>query len=300
MTMKIKRSLFFRAFVLLFIALFFMVGINNVMAFVNGLGSVRVVVDDEVRTTVHTGNAIVTLKCSGQSGAHWVTDQTASDSNTSAGIIDIASTSATLTGCANNNTLKASISLDGFVTASISKSFTTANKYVTATLNRGVASLSFTLHVNGVEDQLGNSLTLDGSSASISYSNSNVRTATVSYSGGKAYVTASPNDSNPVASAGYNGYVNKQISLTSLSITSSQSAYFGTGGGSVNYTGSGLPFAYKFTVYERGGSPTSNLISGATVTAGNSGSIGCAMSGAGLYYCAVPPSHTGTTATAGE
>lgn len=221
-----------------------------------------------------------------------VQDQTASDSNSTAGIIDVASSSAEFTeaGCdVNAESMTASISLDGFVTASISNSFT--GQYLTGSLNSGTASLSFTIKVTGVKDELGNTLTLNGTTASVSYIGG---TATRSYSGGAAYISASPSDVSPVASAGADGYVNKQVSITPVA-SAQRTVVFQTGG-SATYVGSGLPFAYKFTVSPSGGS---TVITGATVTAGNTYGISCSESGTtGIYYCAVPLGHTGVSAKA--
>lgn len=292
--MKTKKSIFLRGLLFISTAYFFLVGMNEVWALI-GQGDIRVTVGTEIGAAgSRKGNAIVKIRCAGGSGSYSVTDQTASDSNTTAGIIDIASTAVgfTAAGQANcdtqNEWLAASVSLDGFVTASISRSL--SNKYTKTiaadTPNSGVASLSFTIHVDGVKDELGNTITLDGTSASISYSGG---TATVSYSGGKAYISLSPNDASPVASAGANGYVNKQIALSGIVSTASQSVVFQTGG-SANFIGSGLTFAYKFNAYTCcGTSPLS-----ATLTAGNAFGTTCTQSGVGVYYCAVPPSHTGT------
>ena len=274
---------------------------NRVFAFGVGTGSLRFTIDtelDNLGAAVHKGNATVTFKCNG-GNYYSVTDGTASDSNTTPGIIDIASSAVGFTGKAgcdtNGEDIRASVSLDGFVTASRSHSFGvpsgTPSRYVTGFLNSGTASLSFTLKVSGVKDELGNTLTFDGTTSSVSYVGG---TATVSYSGGSAYISGSPSDTSPVASAGANGFLNKQVAVTPIA-TAQRTVIFQTGG-SATYVGSGLPFAYKFNVYSCCG--TSSLVS-AHVTAGNSSSVVCTES-SGVYYCAVPAAHTGTTATAAK
>ena len=295
--MKTKKSSFFRGLVVLSAAYFFLVGMNSVWGFASGLGSIRVTVDTEIDNlgaAVHKGNATVKIKCAGGTGSYSVTDQTASDSNTTSGIIDIASNTAGFSGSGkagcdtNAEWMAASVSLDGFVTATISRSFT--NIYSTTALNSGLSSISFTVHVNGVKDELGNTLTLDGTTASITYLGG---TATVSYKTGVAYISVSPNDVSPIASAGANGYVNQQVALSSIVSTASKSVIFQTGG-SATFVGAGLPTAYKFNVYACCGTAP---LTGSGVTAGNSNTIGCNASGA-VYYCAVPASHTGTSARA--
>ena len=196
------------------------------------------------------------------------------------GIVKVASASKEMTDATcifnTSDTIRAKVSLGGWAT----RKWTVALPASTSSPFSTLASMDYTILVNGVTDELGNTLTLNGTTASATYSGT---VASQSYSGGKRYIAGST--SGGTVTGGANGYVNRVSSALTISSTASQSVDFGTSDNS-NLNESGLSFAYKFTV-----------ATGATVTAGNSFSISCTES-SGAYYCAVPLSHTAVTAKA--
>lgn len=249
-------------------------------------------IDTELNVLNDKGVTVV-WTCNG-SGQGSITDATASEStNSQDGIVKLASTSAENStanaGCDSGEAITATVSLSGWVTRTWSGtvSASTSNGETNPFTTR--ASMDYNLAVTTVKDELANSLTLNGTTASVSYSGT---TASASYSSGVRYFAAT---ATGTLTGGGDGYVNQTVSVTSVSLTASGSAGFGSSG--LTYNGSGLPFSTKINLngMNRFGSTTTNL-SGATVTAGNSGGISCSES-SGVYYCAVPIGHTGVTAT---
>lgn len=239
-------------------------------------------IDTELDVPVAIGSgATARWKCNG-TGEGIVTDNTASESVQALdGIVKVASTSAennsSHAGCDGGESIVGSVSMDGWRYRNFNGTVTSVGSNITFTVR---ASMDYTILVNGVTDELGNTLTLNGTTASATYSGT---VASQSYSGGKRYIAGST--SGGTVTGGANNYVNRISSALTISSTATQSVDFGTSDNS-SLNESGLSFAYKFTA------PT-----GATVTAGDSFGISCTESG-GSYYCAVPISHTATSAKA--
>ncbi len=148
--------------------------------------------------------------------------------------------------------------------------------------------LPFTIKVNSLKDELGNAITLNGTTASAS-----IPTFTTQYSGGAAYLPVTGTSAQTLT-GGANGYVNQTVSVTPNKTV--QSIVQVATGGVGDFNTSSLPFAYKFNVYTCCGT---NALTGAKVTAGDSGGTLC-KENSGVYYCAVPPSNVATKATASK
>src|SRR3989344_1240502 len=252
-------------------------------------------IDTELDDLLSEGGTLtIRWYCDGASSFGQVNDNTASEStNARDGIIKVASASAEMTAASctigGSETLRASASIDGWVVrewtnasfpgASTSSPFTT------------YASLDFNIVINGVDDELGTAITLDGSSASASY---NGTTASESYRGGKKYIAGSTSGGTVTAEA--DGYVKATSSGTlTVSGTASQSIDFGTGDDS-DVDESGLSFGHKVRVYESGGDFTNNKFTTGTVTAGDSFGTTCTNNSDGNWYCSVPLANTETSA----
>jgi len=248
-------------------------------------------IDSELNTLIaNKGTLTIRWYCTGASTFGQVNDATASESTNSAdGIIKIASASKEMTDASctigGSETLRASASIDGWVVETwTASSFPGAS--TTAPFATG-ASLDYTIVVNGVDDELGNSLTFDGTSASASYDGT---VASSSYSGGKMYIAGS-------ATGGYvyayqNGYVRSATTTTlTVSGTASESVDFGTDDTST-HNESGLPFAHKILVTLNGGA----VVTEGVVTAGDSYGVTCTYNTGGYWYCAVPLAETGVSA----
>lgn len=275
---------------------FFVFNSNYALAVI-GEGDFRFRVDDELNTAI-TG-AYARIKCSGDTPLV-VADGGALDSNGTAGIIDIASTSAGFTaetggaGCDTNDEAitVASASFPGY-TWSTSNLLST---YKTATLNDAGASLSFSLKTTVVQNELSSALTINGTAASAS-----VVGKTTTYSGGAAFIPQKVSDGAFTLTAGADGYVNKTVTTVTISSRSQQTVHFddGADAGANDWVGNKLPHGYKFTVLPTVAYGEPANLTGATVTAGNSDSVACSESGStGVYHCAVPLAHTGITAKA--
>lgn len=259
-----------------------------------GEGDFRFRVDDQLNTAI-TG-AYARIRCSGDT-VLVVADGSGNDSNGTAGIIDIASTTAGFTaesggaGCATNSeTINvSSASFPGYI-------WTTSNiltSYSTTALNNGGSSLSFSLKITAVEQELQTALTINGTAAS-----SSVAAKTTTYSGGAGYIPVKVSDGSFTLTIGGDGYVNKTLTAITIASRSQQTAHFddGTDAGANDWVGNRLPFGHKITVNESGGGP----ITVGTVTAGDSSGTTCTAgtgSNAGNRYCAVPLANTATTAT---
>lgn len=257
------------------------------------------------------GGVTVEWSCTGTASGS-VTDNTASESALAPdgqslnGIIEIASASKEMTdaGCtvpganwnATTKNIKGKVSVNGWVTRRWTEATALASSAAAFTTR---ASMDYLLVVSGAQDELGNAFNM------ASTSNATNTFASASYSGALASSSYHLNSwyAAPTAdgtlSGGKNGYVNKTATVTWSSdyATTSKSADFGTSTNST-YNGAALPFAVKATLngtHNNGATETN--ITGATVTAGDSGGTSCTGSG-GSYYCAVPLAHTGVIATA--
>lgn len=257
----------------------------------------------DTELNVLQSKAAVTIRwyCSDSTGTGLVTDNTASESAGSPrgraldGTIIVASTSTEMgignASCsfdsATAETFRASASLDGWVARTWTGTFSTASgSYET------YASMDYTIVVNGVDDELGTAITLNGSLASVSYSGT---VASQSYSSGKKYIAGSASGGTIKADA--DNYVSATSSALTISSTASQSVDFGVETDS-NLDESGLAFGVKVTVggTTRFGEAISG-VTGRTVTAGDSSGVSCTDGGSGNYYCPVPLAHTGVVAT---
>lgn len=253
-------------------------------------------IDTEIDVPAYFGSsgATVTWRCNG-TGYGIVTDGTASEStNLLDGIIKVASTSAennaSHAGCDGGEAITATASFSGWVNELWSDTVSAVGPNVTFTTR---ASMDYTIVINGIVDELGSTLTLNGTTASATYSST---VASQSYSGGKRYVAASA--SGGTVTGGADGYVNRTSSALTVSSTASQSVDFGTTDNST-LNESGLLFGVKATLNGTNRhSVAVNNITGATVKAGNNAATSCTDNSDGKYYCAIPLSHTGTTAQA--
>src|SRR3989344_8373786 len=120
-------------------------------------------IDTELNDLLSEGGTLtIRWYCDGASSFGQVNDNTASEStNARDGIIKVASASAEMTAASctigGSETLRASASIDGWVVETwTASSFPGAS--TTAPFATG-ASLDYTIVVNGVDDELGNSLT---------------------------------------------------------------------------------------------------------------------------------------------
>lgn len=249
----------------------------------------RIDTELNVANAKDTNNKVtVEWSCSGTASGS-ITDATASESsNALDGIIKVASASTEMTTSTcdfggDADTIRAKVSLDGWVTRrwSVALAASAAAEFTTG------ASMDYTIVVNGVDDELGNSLTLDGTSASASYSGT---VASSSYSAGKMYIAGSTSGGSVYAYQ--NGYVRSGTTTTlTISSTASQSVDFGTDDTS-SHNESGLPFAHKILVTLEGGA----VVTEGVVTSGDSYGVTCTYGSAGYWYCAVPLAETGTSA----
>src|SRR3989344_3190567 len=232
-----------------------------------------------------TGQKVtVTWTCNG-TGFGSVQDNTASEStNALDGTIKVPSVSKEMTdaGCdfvGDKTILGASASLDGWVTREWSGVAIPASTTAAFTTR---ASMDYNFVVGLVKSELGGALTLDGT------------TASASYSGGYRYYAVT---GSGTLTGGADGYVNESLAIT-YDGTVSQSADFNSSTDST-YDGDPLPFAVKATLNKSDRSGlTYSSVAGATVTAGNSLGIPCTDNSDGTYYCAVPIAHTGVLASA--
>lgn len=259
-------------------------------------------IDTEINVPAYygTSGATVTWRCNG-TGYGIVTDGTASEStNLLDGIIKVASTSAennaSHAGCDGGESITATASFSGWVSRLWSDTVSAVGPNVTFTT---LASMDYTILVNGVTDENSAALTLNGTTASAAYS---LAVASQSYSGGKKYIAATASGGTVSAEGGTsNGYVKRTSSAFSganaVSATASKSVDFGTTDDS-DLDESGLLFAYKFRVFERDDFANYKITSG-TLTAGDSLGTNCTAgtsSNLGYWYCPVPLANTETTA----
>lgn len=242
---------------------------------------------------INAKGVTVRWTCAGGSGYGEITDGggVASDSDGANGLITVASASAENStanaGCNALESVTATVSLSGWVRRVWTDTITasTSNGITDPFTTR--ASMDYTIIVNGVDDELGTALQLDGSTASASYSAAIASQSYSNYSGSyKKYIAATATGGTVTAEK--DGYVKTTSSaITGFSATASRSVDFGTGDTS-NYNEVGLPFAVKVTVggTTRFGEDVSGI--GRTVTAGDSSLIACTDGVNNNYYCAIP------------
>lgn len=271
--------------ILSIIGISFSMAVGDISAGGTGLDTADYIyfrVDTELDVPAYYSTSGATIRWSCGTGLYGlVTDGTASDSDGAVnGVVQVASASAEMgdseSGCDVSDTLTGSASFSGWVT----RNFTATA--ITNTANFTIrASMDYAITVTGVTNELGSTLTLNGTTASATYSTT---VASQSYSGGKKYIAGTV--SGGTVKGGANGYVNSTSSALTISATASTSTSFS------------LSYGVKATLNgtTRTGQAVSN-ITGATVTAGDNNTTSCTGSG-GSYYCAVPLAHTGTTATA--
>ncbi len=247
------------------------------------------------RTSDTTNKVTVEWSCSGAASGS-IQDNTASEStNTLDGIIKVSSASKEFTDSTCNftgtKTIRAKSTLGGWVTRRWSIALPASGS---APFSNG-ASMDYDLVVNGARDELGNALTMDGTTSSASWNNGGT-VASQSYSGGKKYIAVSAAGTSTVV-GGADGYVNSRASVSFSDFVSSSKSVDFDNSQTSTVDGTPLSFGVKVTAngyISRTGQSVS--ITSGSVTAGNSGTISCTASG-GSYYCAVPLAHTGTTAT---
>ncbi len=271
--------------ILVIIAILFVLRVENISAGGTGLDTADYLyfrVDTEINVPAYYGasGATVNWSCDGSTTQGTVTDGTASDSDGAVnGVIKVASASNenanAQASCDVSDTLTSSASFSGWVTRNFTATAITDSANFTVR-----ASMDYRITVTGVTNELGTTLTLDGTTASATFAGT---VASQSYSGGKKYIAATTNNT---VTGGTNGYVNSTSATLTTSATASTSTSFS------------LSYGVKATL--NGTTRTNQSISnitGATVTAGDSGDTSCTGSG-GSYYCAVLLAKTGTTATA--
>ncbi len=278
--------------VALLVAAFFIISNNAHAADAGEFVFFRIDTELDVANAKDTSNKVtVEWSCNGTASGS-VQDNTASEStNTLDGIVKVSSASTEMTNSTcdfggDADTIKGKVSLDGWVTRRWSVLLAASSS---AAFSTG-ASMDYTILVNGVDDELGTAITLNGTTASATYGGT---VASQSYSGGKRYIAGST--SGGTVTAGADGYVNRTSSALTVSATASQSVDFGVETDS-DLDESGLDFGHKIRVYESGGDFTNNKVTAGTVTAGNSLGTTCTNNSDGNWYCAVPLANTATTA----
>lgn len=263
----------------------------------------RVDTELDIPNAKDTSNKVtVRWYCDGATTFGQITDNTASEStNTLDGIIKVASNSKEMTDSSctigASETLRASVSLDGWVEREwTAASFPGASTSVEFTQR---ASMDYTIVVNGVDDELGTAITLNGTTASAQY---DLGVASQSYSGGKKYIAGTA--TNGTVKADADGYVSRTSSaIGAINSTTSKSIDFGVETDS-DVDESGLNFGHKISV-TYSDSQASSAVSGTNViagdvTAGDSLGTSCTKgtgSNVGKWYCPVPLAHTATTAS---
>lgn len=257
----------------------------------------------DVPNAKDTSNKVtVRWYCDGATTFGQVTDNTSSEStNTLDGIVTVASNSKEMTDASctigASETLRASASLDGWVerewtVASFPGASTSANFNTNVFTQR--ASMDYTIVINGVDDELGTAITLNGTTASAQY---DLGVASQSYSGGKKYIAGTATNGKVKADA--NGYVSATSSaIGTINSTTSKSIDFGVETNS-DVNESGLSFALKVQVYSSGGSFASSKLTSGTVKAGDSLGTTCTAGtgdNVGYWYCAISLADTETSA----
>ena len=253
-------------------------------------------IDTELNTPNTNGAAAtaatVTWRCNG-SGYGIVQDGTASESGGAAnadGIVKIASLSAenvaAKAGCDAGESITATVSLDGWVSRLWSGTVSAGGANTTFTT---YASMDYNFKVGLVKDELGGALTLNGSTASASYSGT---TASSSYSDGYKYIAVT---GNGTLTGGANGYVNETLAVTFSNFGNvSKSADFNSST-DYDYDGTPLPFGLKATLNTTSRSGVTESKTGATVTAGDDLGVSCTDNSDGNYYCAILLADTETS-----
>ncbi|OGM99987.1 MAG: hypothetical protein A3B91_03255 [Candidatus Yanofskybacteria bacterium RIFCSPHIGHO2_02_FULL_41_29] len=294
-------------FVVVVSAFLFLLFSNSVSAAGSGLDTADYIyfrIDTEINVLNGKG-VIVQWSCGGgaTSGSYntkqgYITDGTASDSDgLQDGIIKVASASAENTGtngsgCDVNETTIATVSLNGWLTRTwTSVTITNTEDFTTR------ASMDYDIVVNGTTDEFGTTLTLNGTTASATYSGTVASQSYSNYSGSwKKYIAGST--FSGTVTGGADGYVNRTSSDLTISATASQSIDFGTTDDS-SLDESGLLFGHKVQVFQQGGTFDNSKVTSGTVLAGDSYGTTCTIgtgSVAGYWYCPVPLANTGTLA----
>ncbi len=218
----------------------------------------------------------------------------ASDSSSVNGVIKVGSTSAEMginnASCSQGETFRASASLNGWVTETWTGTVG-ADEFTTP------ASMDYTVVINGVDDELGTDLQLDGSIASASYNGTIASQSYSNYSGTyKKYIAAT---ADGTVTAEKDGYVKATSNtVTGFSATASKTVDFSTDYDS-DIDHAGLLFAVRVLVHgtTRFGEGV-NGGAGRTVTAGDNSGTSCTAGSNSYYYCAVLLAEsTGLTAT---
>ncbi len=248
--------------------------------------------NDKAVTVNFTCNSFVTVGN--------VTDGAASESTgiatTPDGVIRLASGSAELNNCDVDDTLRASVSIDGWVTRTFSTTIRASTSDGGNFTTR--ASQDYLFRVNGAQDELANAFTMASISsatnlfASSSYS---VAPASSSYHAGVWYAATT---ANGTIYGGKDGFVRKSCAITWSDgfKTTSKSADFGLAATS-DCDGDALEFGHKVQVHQYGNTFALGKLSTGTVDAGDSYGTSCTAgtgSNEGYWYCPVPISNTET------
>ncbi len=213
------------------------------------------------------------------------------------GIVKVASISKEWTdstcSTAAGGTIKAKVSIDGWITRRWAATLAASTSYSAAFTT--YASQDYNIRINGVADELGTALTLNGTTASASYSGTVASQSYSNYGGTWRKFIAASTDGGTVT-GGANGYVNRATtSVLVANATASTSVDFGvTATASLNNE-SGLLFGHKIQIWRYGSTFEIAPITSGTVTAGDSYGTTCTGS-SGYWYCAVPLANTETLA----
>ena len=221
------------------------------------------------------------------------------------GIVNVASSSKEMTDstCAvaggavwdGSKTIRAKVSLGGWVTRRWTEVLvaSTSGPLITR------ASMDYTIRVNGVADELGTALTLNGTTASATYDGTVASQSYSNYGGTwRKYIAGST--TGGYVTGGADGYVNRATTSTlTVNATASTSVDFGVTATASANDESGLLFGHKVQVFQYGGTFTDTKLTTGTVLAGNSLGTTCTRgqtTNEGYWYCPVPLAHTGTSA----
>jgi hypothetical protein len=291
----------------LVLALSIFITSNDASAAGNGLDTADYIyfrIDTEL-DVLNDNGVTVSWSCGGSttSGSYntyqgSVTDGTASDSDGLAnGIVKVASASAentsatTGSGCDITEIVTATVSLNGWISRTWASTALTNTSDLTTR-----ASQDYNITVNGVADELVNALTLNGTTASATYSGTVASQSYSNYSGTwKKYIAGST--FGGTVTGGASGYVNRASSAVTISATASQSVDFGTTDDS-DIDASGLLFGQKIQIFQSGGTFATTKLTSGTVTAGDSYGTSCTAGtgdNEGYWYCPVPLTDTETS-----
>jgi hypothetical protein len=279
---------FFWLFILLFLGL--ILSFNSAEASDGSKEWVLFRIDSELNVPMSKTASTITWTCNRTTGYGSITDGTASESDGGSldGIIKTASNSLEMThaGCTSlfngvTPILEASISDSGWVTRQLDNIIVTASN--SGPFTKG-ASMDYTITINGVNDELGYPLILDGDltsdmHASVSYDGF---VASSSYYNGKAYIAGST--SGGLVTAYASGYIRSSSTNLTISSTASQSVDFGSSANSsINMAGLNYSVVVNGIADELGNTLTLN---GSSASASYSGSIASSSYSGGRMYIA--------------